>query len=174
LRLPFQNYNGTIEEHAMILYFLRHGIAADREDWSRPDKERPLTDKGRQRMQRQAKVMAKALDLDLILTSPYVRAYQTAEIVAKQMEKKDSLKVDDRLAPGFDAQKLSEILDQYPDKQVIMLVGHEPDFSSVVSQLIGWGRVIFKKGTLAEVILTDRENLQGELRELSSPRLMRG
>ena len=88
----------------MRLYFLRHG-QADRSQWSGNDFDRPLTKQGKQMMAQTADTIA-ALDLglDLILTSPLVRAQQTAEIVAKNLRLEDRLAVESRLGPGFDAE----------------------------------------------------------------------
>ena len=67
----------------MNCYFLRHGIAVEPEAWSGNDFERPLTRDGHTRMEREAKAIAElSLDLDAIVTSPLLRAKQTAEIVA--------------------------------------------------------------------------------------------
>uniref|UniRef100_A0ACD5GP52 Phosphohistidine phosphatase SixA n=1 Tax=Desertifilum tharense IPPAS B-1220 TaxID=1781255 RepID=A0ACD5GP52_9CYAN len=68
----------------MELYLIRHGIAADREAYER-DRDRPLTEEGRKKTQKVAKRL-RSLDLnfDLILTSPLIRARQTAEILLSQ------------------------------------------------------------------------------------------
>ncbi len=147
----------------MRLYFLRHGLAADRETWTGDDFDRPLTDQGKERMAREAATLVKmSLDLDVILTSPLVRAYQTAEIVAQQLNQTDQLVQDERLSPGFGSNQLAKILKTYPEAQALMLVGHEPDFSQVIGDLIGGGRLTCKKGSLACVELTDR-SLHGDL-----------
>ncbi len=148
----------------MILYFLRHGLAGDRETWTGDDALRPLTKRGRERLEAAAQRLSGLnLGLDLILTSPYARAYQTAIICAKGLKKTDVLIQDDRLAPGFGIAPLVEILKEHKDAENILLVGHEPDFSEVVSALIGGGRLIFKKAGLARVELTSQSPLQGEL-----------
>ena len=147
----------------MRLYFLRHGLAADRETWTGDDFDRPLTDQGKERMAREAATLVEmSLDLDVILTSPLVRAYQTAEIVAQHLNQTDKLVQDERLSPGFGSNQLAKILKTYPGAQALMLVGHEPDFSQVIGDLIGGGRFTCKKGSLACVELTDR-SLHGVL-----------
>jgi phosphohistidine phosphatase len=156
----------------MILYFLRHGQAGSRETWEGDDAQRPLTKKGKDSMDREAETIAElGLGLDVILTSPLVRAQQTAEIVAKKLHMKDGLKEDERLSPGFGIEKLSQILADYPDGKALMLVGHEPDFSQTVSALIGGGRVVCKKGGVARVdLLEGEEGLKGELVWLLPPK----
>jgi len=157
----------------MILYFLRHGLAGDRDEWTGGDFERPLTEEGKKRMAREAATIARlGLDLDLILTSPLVRAYQTAEIVAQHLNLTDKLVKDEWLAPGFGSNQLAEILKMHPEAQVLMLVGHEPDFSQVIGDLMGGGRVECKKGSLACVDVTDPMSLQGDLIWLIPPKVL--
>jgi phosphohistidine phosphatase len=152
----------------MKLYFLRHGLAGDRETWMGDDFDRPLTDEGKERMAREAATIAKLnLNLDVILTSPLVRAYQTAEIVAQHLNLTDRLVKDDRLSPGFGSSQLAGILKAYPEAKALMLVGHEPDFSQIIGELIGGGRITCKKGSLACVELT--KSRQGELAWMIPP-----
>lgn len=155
----------------MSLYFLRHGIAEDRQGWTEADEVRPLTDTGKKNLVKQAEVMAALnLKLDLILTSPLVRAYATAAIVARRL----NLEVieDRRLAPGFGIPELVELLRDHPRAENILLVGHEPDFSQTLSALIGGGRLVCKKAGLARVDLFQSDPPQGELVWLIPPRIL--
>jgi phosphohistidine phosphatase len=136
----------------MELLFLRHGVAEARETWTGDDRSRPLTPQGRKAMTRAAKRFAElGLAPDLIVTSPLVRARQTAEIVAAGLGLSDRLVEDDRLAPGFDAARLAGVIEARGVTGAVMLVGHEPDFSETIAELIGGGRVVCKKGGLARV-----------------------
>ena len=156
----------------MKLYFLRHGLAGDRETWTGDDFDRPLTDEGKERMAREAVTIAKLyLNLDVILTSPLVRAYQTAEIVAQHLNLTDRLVKDDRLSPGFGSSQLAKILKAYPEARALMLVGHEPDFSQIIGEMIGGGRITCKKGGLACVELSNK-SLQGHLVWLIPPSIL--
>lgn len=156
----------------MKIYFLRHGLA-DRSAWSGPDFERPLTPAGVERMTSQAEFISQLdLGVDHIITSPLQRALQTAEIVAEELGLLDRLEVDDRLSPGFGRADLAEIIEEHPDADSIMLVGHEPDFSQTIENLIGGGSVICKKGSLARVDLTGAGFLSGELVWLIPPKAM--
>ena len=156
----------------MKLYFLRHGLAGDRETWAGDDLERPLTDAGKERMARQAATIAKLnLNLDVILTSPLVRAYQTAEIVAQLLNMTDKLVKDERVGPGLGPNQLAGILQAYPEAKALMLVGHEPDFSQLIGDLIGGGRITCKKGSLACVELNNK-SLHGELVWLIPPSVL--
>lgn len=157
----------------MKLYFLRHGLAGERSEWKGDDAKRPLTDEGKEKTERAATTIAHwGLAFDLIISSPYDRAYQTAEIVARKLEMQDKLLKDDRLMPGFDVDQLTKLIADYSKAMRLVFVGHEPDFSQVVSQLIGGGRIVMKKGGLACVDLPDPQSLKGELLWLIAPKLM--
>ncbi len=155
----------------MKLYFLRHG-RADRSQWRGGDDfDRPLTKDGKNRIARTADVIADLnLGLDIIVTSPLVRAFQTAEIVAKNLGMTERLVTDERLGPGFHIENLSDILLEQPQAASILLVGHEPDFSTMISDLIGGGRVVCKKGSLARVDLNSSAVLSGQLVWLMPPK----
>ncbi len=141
----------------MKLYFLRHGVAAERSEWKGEDAERPLTEGGKERMARSAAVLAKLdLELDAILTSPLARARQTGDIVAEALNAKDKLLYESRLGIYFDKAQLAEILRDHAGCEALMLIGHEPSFSETISALIGGGRIVCKKGGLACVRLGDR------------------
>jgi phosphohistidine phosphatase len=146
----------------MQLYFLRHGLA-DWPDWDpAQDHLRPLTQDGLKKMKAVAKALARLkLRFDAILSSPYTRAMQTADIVAGQL----GLEIveDARLAPGFNLDRLNEIITRYPTAQALLLVGHEPTLSATITTLIGGGRIVIKKGSLARVEVTSFDPLSGEL-----------
>ena len=153
----------------MILYFLRHGLAGDREAWQGDDQERPLTKKGVLQMKRTAKAFKKmGVKADAILSSPMKRAVQTAEIAAKTLEV--DVILDERLGYGFGKEALSLLIAEHPQANSLMLVGHEPDFSSMVSALIGGGDIMMKKGGLARVDLKEGSELKGQLVWLLPPK----
>jgi phosphohistidine phosphatase len=157
----------------MICYFLRHGPAGDPAQWSGRDFDRPLTDDGRKRIMREAKTLAElSIELDAIVTSPLVRARQTAECVADELKLGNKMFEDRRVGPGFSPELLAEILEERRDADAVMLVGHEPSMSEVVSHIIGDARIQFKKGTVACVELSDPQSLIGELVWLASPNLL--
>jgi phosphohistidine phosphatase len=157
----------------MILYFLRHGLAGSHEEWKGDDALRPLTKKGMKNMVSQAKCINEMeLNLDVIVTSPLARAFQTADIVADELKMGEKLVQDERLAPGFGMDDLAQVLQSYPDASNIMLVGHEPDFSQTVSALIGGSRLVIKKGGLARIDVFNADPLQGKLIWLLPPSVM--
>jgi phosphohistidine phosphatase len=148
----------------MDLYFLRHGDAGKADEWKGDDSERPLSPAGIEAMSAAAEAIAAFhLDLDMILTSPYRRAQQTAEIVASALKPALATTVDDRLAPGFTHHELSHILRENAELKALMLVGHEPDFSTSIAACIGGGRVECGKGALARVQLRDAKSMHGSL-----------
>lgn len=157
----------------MIVYFFRHAIAGERDEWQGDDSERPLTKKGKKHTKTSAKTFAiLGVQPDVIVTSPLVRAQQTADIAATELGLKDVLVEDERLAPGFNLEKLAQIIQDHPDVKSMMVVGHEPDFSSTVSALIGGGDIIIKKGGLARVDLEDTSPLKGQLVWLLQPKTL--
>lgn len=133
----------------MKLYFLRHGVAADAGPTG--DAERPLTPEGVERMRREARGMRRLdIRLDVLLTSPLVRARQTAEITGRELGAK--ARQADVLAPGCDIAQLIDLLGAERVAERVMVVGHEPDFSTMICELTG-ARVEIKKGGLARVDL---------------------
>jgi phosphohistidine phosphatase len=152
----------------MQLYFLRHG-EADWPGWTKPDDERPLTDFGKKELRQVAKFLDRLkVKPDLIVTSPLPRALQTAEIAAEQLKTK--LRQDEALEPGFGIGELSAVLKRHRSK-VLMLVGHEPDFSSVISALTG-GFLKMSKAGVALVDI-DPETEKGRLLWLFPPKFAR-
>jgi phosphohistidine phosphatase len=135
-----------------VLWLLRHGDAAD----GSPDAERPLTKKG-ERQSRAAGLALKELgvELDACLTSPKVRALDTARLACEPLGVNPEL--EPKLAGGpFDGEALSAGLGEH-----VLLVGHDPDFSMAVHALTG-AQVRMKKGGLAGVE-------KGELKVLLRP-----
>ena len=151
----------------MRLYFFRHAIAEDADEET-SDEQRALTEEGIAKTQRAAQVL-KALGVqpDHMFSSPLVRAAQTAEILAGVL----GVEVETRqeLAPGFSITGL-EMLTRDFNKEEIMLVGHEPDFSTTITSLTG-GRVTVKRGGLARIEIVSRRPLLGQLVWLLAPKV---
>jgi len=157
------------------LYFLRHGKAWSRGDWREDDDLRPLTAAGEALVRAEGRAMkAMGLAPDVIVTSPLARARRTAEVVAEELGMSDRLVEDARLAGGFDAAGLAEIVARHGDAASLMVVGHEPDLSATVAALIGGGRVDFKKGALARVDVQGPQLDDGILAWLLTPALITG
>jgi phosphohistidine phosphatase len=123
----------------MRLSFLRHGIAANRTSPEyENDSERPLTPKGERRMRRAAKgIQASGQSYDLILSSPYLRAKQTAEIVAQVVTTPEGVMLAETLTPeGNPRQLIEELCTDHHERQDVLLVGHEPYLSRLISTLL--------------------------------------
>lgn len=139
-----------------MIWLLRHGDAED----GTPDSERPLTEKGREQSRAVgAALKALGVEIDACLTSPKVRAAETARLVCEPLGVEPQL--EPKLAGGpFDAEALAAGLGDD-----VLLVGHDPDFSMAVHSLTG-AQVRMKKGGLAGIE-------KGELMVLVRPRELR-
>ena len=156
----------------MELYFLRHGIAADVGPTGTGDAGRPLTKEGIAKMQVSARGIRRlGLRLDALLSSPLVRAHETAVIIARELGLE--LQLAEKLAPGCDPAQLFALLGEYRGAERVMLVGHEPDFSSLIGVLTGGSHVLMKKGGLARVDIERLELSTGTLTWLLPPRVLR-
>lgn len=156
----------------MIVYFVRHGLAEDRHLWApRDDYDRPLTTEGIAKMEKSAQTMRKlGVRPALILTSPLIRARQTADIVGEALAREVIEEPD--AGPGFDLRRLADLLARYGERGDLMVVGHEPDFSITVEGLTGGGRVVVKKGSLIRVDVTNQYPPRGELAWSIPPRFL--
>ena len=154
------------------VYFLRHGVAYEPGEWSGDNDElRPLTPAGIEAIKREAKYLRELqLKVDALITSPLVRAHDTAKIVAKALDLE--LAESDLLKPGFNLTALSKLIKEYVPAERIMVVGHEPDFSTIISQLIGGGDVEMRKGGLARIDIRSQRPLRGMLVTLLTPKFL--
>src|SRR6267142_3414339 len=139
--------------HVMQLYVVEHGIAVEGGEVI-PDEWRPLTDKGRRRFQKTARAFGKlGRKLDLILTSPLVRAVQTAEILARETEPGE-VAVLAELDPKFDVEAVRNAIASRAGKaEAVAIVGHEPQLSSVLAALSGVSQaeIDLENGTIVRV-----------------------
>ena len=141
----------------MNLYILRHGIAVEPgTPGIENDSERPLIPKGERRLRKAAAAMQKMeLSFDLIFSSPFVRARQTAEIIAAELKLKKHLQFSSALACGGSAKILIRQLSELkPAPENILLVGHEPDLSRLVALLVSGNEnaaIEMKKGGLCKL-----------------------
>jgi phosphohistidine phosphatase len=149
------------------LWVLRHAEAEPH--GTRLDSDRRLTERGEEQA-RAAGVALARLDpgFEVVLFSPKLRARQTAELAAAEWGKggRALLREHEALAGGFDAEQALEAVRSLDADGRLLLVGHEPDLSSIVADLTG-GRIDLKKGGLAAVRL---EGVGGELAVLMRPR----
>lgn len=137
----------------MELYLLRHGIAEDRAATGR-DADRQLTDEGRDKLRRVLeRAHAAGMQPSLILSSPYRRALETAEIAAHELGYEGKLVRIPALAPDSSPESVWDAVREHRGEAAILLAGHEPLFSATVAYLLGSTRAMvhFRKGTLARI-----------------------
>lgn len=157
------------------LLFLRHGIALERGSPGVSDWDRPLTEKGRKRLNAVLEVL-QSLDLPIeaILSSPLLRAYQTAEMARDHLSLPRDPEIDDNLKPGGSLQSFLKGI-QARREEGILITGHEPDFSLWMERLLGGensGSIVMKKGGLAHFSLDwHGAHLEAQLHFLMPPRL---
>ncbi|HEY9636623.1 MAG TPA: phosphohistidine phosphatase SixA [Coleofasciculaceae cyanobacterium] len=162
----------------MELYLIRHGIAAEPEDYAH-DEERPLTSKGRQKTSQVAKrLRERGLRFDLILTSPLVRARETA-IILQDTHLCSQIEEFPSLAPEGDIYTWVSWLEGWQQSaagdRCLALVGHQPDLGNWAETLV-WGKaqeklVLKKAGIIGlDIPETNSPVSRSELFLLTSPK----
>lgn len=140
----------------MKLFLMRHGRAEDQSQ-SGLDAERELTGLGKSKVAAKVKKLNDELsDIDVVITSPAIRAMQTAQLVVEGLEKPDMLQVDEVLGIGTDAGLILAHLRDLNISGDVMLVGHEPWISDLASRLInstGSTQIKFKKASIMRLDL---------------------
>jgi phosphohistidine phosphatase SixA len=132
------------------LCLLRHAHAGDPLKWRGPDDLRPLSSKGERQVERLAGLLKRTgFAPDAILSSPRLRALQTAKPVAAALGLQ--FRVDERLARPLGLEQLETILVDAGDPERPLLVGHDPDFSDLAALLCGAESVPLRKGALARI-----------------------
>jgi phosphohistidine phosphatase len=158
------------------LYLIRHGIAEERGEQWPDDTKRPLTEEGMLRLRRSARGLDRVgITFDVILTSPLVRARQTAEIVGGEINPVPQIVNVPSLAPGGSHQAVLNDIEKQNRRERIALVGHEPGMGELLARLIGTRHAIeFKKGAVCRVDVDALPpTAPGDLRWFLTPRLSR-
>lgn len=155
----------------MELIFFRHGdaesVGPDGSDFGRR-----LTPRGEQENERTAQVILSGGSLPArVISSPLVRAQQTAGSVARVLGHDLEPQTDERLKSGATIEDIEQIVADFPGQR-LLLVGHEPDFSQIVGALIGGGRIAMKKSGAACVSLGVVQPGAGELQWLIRPDML--
>jgi phosphohistidine phosphatase len=162
----------------MQLYIVRHGIAIDREDpQSPPEAERYLTEEGIEKTKEVAKSIA-ALDInaELLVSSPYVRAMQTAEIFASALDyAKQKIGKSEALLPGAEPSAFFRELARRREVSTVFCFGHAPHVDELVAAAVGVKHPIteMKKAGVAQVELKRISPPSGQLVWLVTPKLVR-
>ena len=158
------------------LYFIRHGLAEERGEAWPDDSKRPLTDEGTSSMRKASRGLARlGVSVEIVLTSPLVRARQTAELVAAGLDPRPSVVNVDSLAPDGTYAAVVADLEKHARKTRIALVGHEPMIGELAARLIGSRHPIeFKKGGVCRIDVEDLPPAgPGDLRWLLTPKILR-
>jgi phosphohistidine phosphatase len=162
---------------SVLLYLVRHAIAEERGEAWPDDRLRPLSEIGRERMERQVQgLLELEVVVDAILTSPLVRTRQTADILSQALPGHPAVTDWPQLEPGKRPKEVLAGLKAFAGHKRLALVGHEPGIGELSAALIGARQPItFKKGAvmLIEVQLLPPAVGSGELRWFATPRILR-
>ncbi len=162
----------------MELYIVRHGIAIDREDPKSPaDPERYLTEEGIDKTKQIAKrVAGLKVSPDLLISSPYVRAMQTAELFAAAFDyPKQKIRRSDSLLPGTEASHFFKEIAREKNSSAIFCFGHAPHLDELIATALGSKHHItqLKKAGVAAIELKRLTPPSGQLLWLATPKLLR-
>jgi phosphohistidine phosphatase len=159
----------------MRLLIVRHAIAVPHGTPGIADNDRPLTPEGDLKFREAAKGLARILDRpDALLTSPWLRARQTAAIAATAWGGPEPKETAALASGSFEA--LAEVLDRYPEDATVAVFGHEPWVSQLLARILGTGddqRLTFKKGGAALVEVAGKLAEGGSLVWYLPPKLLR-
>ena len=161
----------------MELYFLRHAIAVEPgTPGYAKDSDRPLTPEGVEKMKKGAHGMKRSgIEFEAIVSSPFLRARQTAEIVAKEYRFADKILFSEALTPFGSFEKFMASLKDYQDYEKVLFVGHEPTLSHFIASLVSEkadARIEMKKGGLC-LVETSSSGKDGALKWILAPAVLR-
>lgn len=162
----------------MLLLLNRHAHAGQRdaEQWP-DDTERPLTDKGRKTQRNVSRALRK-MDLapTLVLTSPWLRALQTAEILVAEARVGVAPMPCEPLADDPDLGRLTDYVGDQPPEAIVAMVGHSPWMEELAALLLGGSadglRLSFPKSGVMGIDLVDLAPGSGELRFFLRPKMV--
>ena len=157
----------------MDLILVRHG---DAERTAPSDHQRALTDKGKGQAERLGRCLASCnVQPAKIITSPLKRAQQTAQLLGKAMASADLVQVEERLSCGMRPEDACEILSDHGNAEALLLVGHEPDLSTLCTFLSGSENpdaMEMKKGSCAAFMVEDAKRRRATLKWLLPPQVL--
>ena len=139
--------------HGCSLYLVRHAIAAERGEEYPDDSKRPLTSDGAAKFRKAARGLAElGVEVEAILTSPFTRARQTAELLAAELSGHPQVIEVASLEPGMRFEQLVDALKEHRGCATLALVGHEPGIGAAAARLIGSETALeFKKGAVCRI-----------------------
>lgn len=135
----------------LTLWLARHG-EAENLDSSKTDFHRVLTANGRHQVKEMARwLLQREQPPEIILHSPLVRTRQTAETIAEEFGNESLVvRVENALAPGIELQELLRRVSS-TDSERILCIGHQPDMSRCLAEMIGGGDIHYSPGTIAGI-----------------------
>jgi phosphohistidine phosphatase len=162
----------------MLLYLVRHGIAIDRDDPKCPaEAERYLTEEGIKKTREVARGVASLVEApDLLISSPYVRAWQTAELFAAAFKiAKQKIRKTELLLPGSDVAALFREFAKHKDVESVMCFGHAPHLDEVIAAVLRSKSdgTSLKKAGIACLELRRVAPPSGVLSWLATPKLLK-
>jgi phosphohistidine phosphatase len=136
----------------VLLVVVRHAKAEEKSDFTGNDRLRPLTEGGREKMRQAARALrSRVPDIDLLASSPLVRAQQTAAILQDEYGIK-KIETTETLSPGLDREEFMTFLKKASEgAETVCVVGHEPDLGELCSWLLSGrdrGFISFRKGSV--------------------------
>ena len=167
----------------MDLFILRHGYAGNRLPDPREDTKRELTVSGKKEVVEIAKSLKKlGVKFNVIFSSPFTRAFQTAQIIAEEYKLTEQIEQSEELKPDGSKGSLYNKLSKLSIDSVILIVGHEPYLSGMINDIISNdnynknhnNNIILKKAGLSRIKITSTvPKFKGELRWLLTPRILK-
>ncbi|HEY9187035.1 MAG TPA: phosphohistidine phosphatase SixA [Bacteroidota bacterium] len=163
----------------MTIYLMRHGEAITLEETtSENDADRTLTIEGKEKLYQYSRALSLiGVSVDLVLTSPYKRAYETALIISEAMQEKPKIEECELLKPGEEIQPLINHLNKRKDFNSVLIVGHEPYLGNLASILISGKpslNIRFKKGGICKIDISEFPPKGiGELVYLLTPKILK-
>ena len=156
---------------SLCIHFLRHGLAGQRSKWRGNDADRPLSERGRTQVRSVSRVLRDAgIQTNLIVTSPFTRAIETAEIVSEAYGLPESPTVERGLQPGSTLDQLVAVPRTYCEIEAVLIVGHEPGLSYLISALCGRRQPLLQKAGPAEISFDRAEPRRWRVRWQAGPR----
>jgi phosphohistidine phosphatase len=154
---------------------VRHGVAEERGDAWPDDAKRPLTDDGMARMRKAARGLVKlGVKFDAVLTSPFVRTRQTAEIIATAYDERPPIVAVESLAPGGSIQSVLSDLERQARRSRVAIVGHEPSIGELAARLAGVRHPLeFRKGAVCRIDVKTFPAGPGKLRWFITSKMLR-
>jgi phosphohistidine phosphatase len=162
----------------MVCLLLRHGIAVERDEWEGPDADRPLTERGAKRVAQAAAGLNRlGVQPTHILSSPLIRAIETAKIVHRSLQVRSAVQIVEELLPDAPPDRLLLILQDLPPESCVLCIGHEPQLGMAASVLLS-GRAtasfpMKKAGACLIELPTQVKPGRGRLRWWLSPNQLR-